>query len=128
MAQPTADIKVNPSKEIIRLGPRAVRFLITGENSGGSIAILSWLSHVRSAWRLRPQPRPIRRDDLRRRSADLDCRQKTNRDALVLKDDERVFDILLEVFLDSLAPKNGNDSAVSPNISPRVLPPPPWET
>ena len=48
MAQPTADIKVNPSKEIIRLGPRAVRFLITGENSGGSIAILSWLSHVRS--------------------------------------------------------------------------------
>ena len=92
MAQPTADIKVNPSREIIRLGPRAVRFLITGENSGGSIAILSWLSHVRSAWRLRPQPRPIRRDDLRRRSADLDldCRQKTNRDALVLKDDERV--------------------------------------
>jgi len=118
MAQPTADIKVNPSREIIRLGPRAVRFLITGENSGGSIAILSWLSHVRSAWRLRPQPRPIRRDDLRRRSADLDldCRQKTNRDALVLKDDERVFDILPEVFLDSLAPKNGNDSPVSPNI------------
>jgi hypothetical protein len=36
MAQQTADLKVNPSKEIIRLGPRAVRFLITGENSGGS--------------------------------------------------------------------------------------------
>jgi pimeloyl-ACP methyl ester carboxylesterase len=49
-------------------------------------------------------------------------------DALVLKDGERVFDILPEVFLDSLAPKNGNVSAVSPNTSPGILPPPPWET
>jgi len=40
MAQ-TADLKVNPSKEIIRRGRRAVRFLITGEISGDSIAILT---------------------------------------------------------------------------------------
>jgi quercetin dioxygenase-like cupin family protein len=39
MAQRTVDFKVNPAEEIIRLGPLAVRFLITGENSGGSIAI-----------------------------------------------------------------------------------------
>ena len=29
---------VNPSEEIIRLGPLALRFLVTGENSGGSVA------------------------------------------------------------------------------------------
>jgi quercetin dioxygenase-like cupin family protein len=38
MAQPTLDLHVNPSDETIRLGPLAVRFLITGENSTGSIA------------------------------------------------------------------------------------------
>lgn len=32
------DLHVNPSDEIIRLGPLAVRFLITGENSNGSVA------------------------------------------------------------------------------------------
>ena len=37
MAQPI-DLHINPSDEIIRLGPLAVRFLITGENSSGSIA------------------------------------------------------------------------------------------
>jgi len=31
-------LSVNPSDETIRLGPLAVRFLITGENSTGSIA------------------------------------------------------------------------------------------
>lgn len=31
-------LQVNPADEIIRLGPIGVRFLITGENSGGSIA------------------------------------------------------------------------------------------
>lgn len=30
--------QINPSEEVIRLGPLTVRFLITGENSGGSIA------------------------------------------------------------------------------------------
>jgi quercetin dioxygenase-like cupin family protein len=38
MAQQTIDLHVNPSDETIRLGPLAVRFLITGENSSGSIA------------------------------------------------------------------------------------------
>jgi quercetin dioxygenase-like cupin family protein len=38
MAQQTIDLQVNPSEEAIRLGPLAVRFLITGENSNGSIA------------------------------------------------------------------------------------------
>jgi pimeloyl-ACP methyl ester carboxylesterase len=49
--------------------------------------------------------------------------------ALILKDGERVFDILPEVFLDSLAAKNGNQQP--PVISERsieVLVPPPWET
>jgi quercetin dioxygenase-like cupin family protein len=34
----TIDLGVNPAEETIRLGPVAVRFLVTGENSGGSIA------------------------------------------------------------------------------------------
>ncbi len=38
MSQLTADLHVNPSDETIRLGPLAVRFLITAENSSGSIA------------------------------------------------------------------------------------------
>ena len=38
MLQPAVDFHVNPSDETIRVGPLAVRFLITGENSNGSIA------------------------------------------------------------------------------------------
>lgn len=38
MAQQTVGLHVNPSEEIIRLGPLTVHFLITGENSNGSIA------------------------------------------------------------------------------------------
>ena len=38
MAHQTVDLGINPSDETIRLGPLAVRFLITGENSSGSIA------------------------------------------------------------------------------------------
>ena len=38
MTQQTIDLHVNPSDETIRLGPLAVRFLITGDNSTGSIA------------------------------------------------------------------------------------------
>src|SRR5260370_5016235 len=34
----TIDLGVNPAEETIRLGPLAVRFLVTGETSGGSIA------------------------------------------------------------------------------------------
>jgi len=38
MTQQTIDLRVNPADETIRLGPLAVRFLITGENSNGSLA------------------------------------------------------------------------------------------
>lgn len=38
MAQQTSDLHVNPSDETIRLGPLAVRFLITGDQSSGSVA------------------------------------------------------------------------------------------
>ena len=38
MTQQTIDLHVNPAEETIRLGPLAVRFLITGEDSNGSVA------------------------------------------------------------------------------------------
>ena len=38
MILPPASLHVNPSDETIRLGPLGVRFLITAENSGGSVA------------------------------------------------------------------------------------------
>ena len=38
MAQQTIDLCINPSDEAIRLGPLMVRFLITGENSTGTLA------------------------------------------------------------------------------------------
>jgi quercetin dioxygenase-like cupin family protein len=38
MTQETISLQVNPSDETIRLGPLAVRFLLTGDNSTGSIA------------------------------------------------------------------------------------------
>lgn len=38
MAQQTIDLRINPSDEAIRLGPLVVRFLITGENSTGTLA------------------------------------------------------------------------------------------
>ena len=39
MTQQTIDLHINPSDETIRLGPLTVRFLLTGENSTGSIAV-----------------------------------------------------------------------------------------
>ncbi len=39
MTTQTIDIRVNPSDETIRLGPLGVRFLITGEDATGSVAI-----------------------------------------------------------------------------------------
>jgi quercetin dioxygenase-like cupin family protein len=39
MSLPSIDLCVNPASETIRLGPIEVRFLITGENSTGSIAV-----------------------------------------------------------------------------------------
>jgi quercetin dioxygenase-like cupin family protein len=38
MAERVAELHVNPSQETIRLGPLGVRFLITAENSSGSVA------------------------------------------------------------------------------------------
>src|SRR5215470_9299428 len=49
MSQPI-DLRINASDEIIRLGPLVVRFLITGENSSGSIAAFEVI--VPSAQRL----------------------------------------------------------------------------
>ncbi len=39
MAPHTTDIHVNPGDETIRLGPLGVRFLVTGDNASGSIAL-----------------------------------------------------------------------------------------
>lgn len=39
MTQQAIDLRVNPSEETIRLGPLAVRFLLTGVNSTGSVAV-----------------------------------------------------------------------------------------
>jgi hypothetical protein len=38
MAQQTAEHRINPFEEVIRLGPFMVHSLVTGENSSGSIA------------------------------------------------------------------------------------------
>ena len=38
MTQQTIDPKVNPAEETISIGPLAIRFLLTGNNSTGSIA------------------------------------------------------------------------------------------
>ncbi len=38
MLQQAVNFHVNPSEEAIRVGPLVVRFLITGENSSGSLA------------------------------------------------------------------------------------------
>jgi quercetin dioxygenase-like cupin family protein len=39
MAPDTTDIRVNPADETIRLGPLAVRFLVTGEDASRSVAL-----------------------------------------------------------------------------------------
>lgn len=50
MTPQTIELHVNPSDETIRLGPLAVRFLVTGENSHGSVAAFELI--VPSAQRL----------------------------------------------------------------------------
>jgi len=50
-------------------------------------------------------------------------------DALILEHNQRVFDVLPSVFLDSLTSKNGHAPAVaSDENTGHILPPPPWET
>ncbi len=39
MTQQAVDLRVNPAEEAIRLGPLEVRFLLTGEESGGAVAV-----------------------------------------------------------------------------------------
>jgi len=39
MSARTVDLHVNPSDETIRLGPLGIRFLITGEDASGSVAV-----------------------------------------------------------------------------------------
>jgi quercetin dioxygenase-like cupin family protein len=39
MTAPRQDVRTNPSDETIRIGPLAVRFLITGDDATGSVAL-----------------------------------------------------------------------------------------
>ena len=39
MQQQVVDLCVNPADETIRVGPLAIRFLLTGQESSGSIAV-----------------------------------------------------------------------------------------
>ena len=39
MRQESTGLAVNPSSETIRLGPLAVHFLLSGDNSGGGLAV-----------------------------------------------------------------------------------------
>ena len=70
MARQTTNLQVNPSEETIRLGPLAVCFLITRENSSGSIAAFELIVWARSAWRLPPIVTTITR---RRSTASREC-------------------------------------------------------
>jgi quercetin dioxygenase-like cupin family protein len=53
VAAQTTDVSVNPSDETIGFGPLVVRFLLTGDNSTGSVAVFELL--VRGGQRL-PAP------------------------------------------------------------------------
>lgn len=59
-----ADLRVNPSDETIHLGPLAVRFLLPGENSAGSIAsfhvmVPARMAEVMLRHGLTPAPAPV---------------------------------------------------------------------
>jgi hypothetical protein len=47
MTQQTFDLRVNPSEETIRVGPLTIRFLLTGDNSTGSVAAFEFTSLAR---------------------------------------------------------------------------------
>ena len=70
MPQATIDLHVNPSDETIRLGPLAVRFLLTGDDSTGSIAAFELVVPARSACRL---PRIATTITKRRSTASTEC-------------------------------------------------------
>lgn len=65
MTWTTTDLRVNPANETIRLGPIAVRFLLTGAHSAGTLAAV----HVMVPGALcgsGTQPRWLRGNGLRR--------------------------------------------------------------
>ena len=41
MSLQSSDLSVNPASETIRLGPLCLRFLVTGENSSGTVAMFA---------------------------------------------------------------------------------------
>jgi quercetin dioxygenase-like cupin family protein len=43
MVQQSVELRIDPSDQTIRVGPLEVRFLITSENSGGSVAVFEVL-------------------------------------------------------------------------------------
>ena len=49
MAQQTADHCTNPSEEIIQVGHLTVHFLVTGENSSGTVAAFELVIPRRTA-------------------------------------------------------------------------------
>ena len=53
MPQRIGDFRINPSDETIRVGPLAVRFLITAENSNDSVAAFELVVPGARACRLR---------------------------------------------------------------------------
>ena len=70
MAAQTSDLSVNPSDETIRFGPLAVRFLLTGDDSTGSIAAFEPRSAPHTACPRRPTATTITR---RRSTASTAC-------------------------------------------------------
>ena len=55
MTPQTRGVRVNPSHEMIRLGPLVVHFLVTGEDASGSVAVFELTVPLpRSGSRLRP--------------------------------------------------------------------------
>ena len=54
MTPPTSGLHINPSDEVIRVGPVTVRFLLTGNDSAGSIAVFEFT--VAAAQRLLAPP------------------------------------------------------------------------
>ena len=49
MSLQSVDLFVNPANETIRLGPLMVRFLVTGENSSGTVAVFELVVPAGSA-------------------------------------------------------------------------------
>src|SRR5215468_11077986 len=57
--------RVNPSEETIKIGPVVIRFLLTGDDSNGSVSVLNFACRPDRNWRHRPQERGLRGNALR---------------------------------------------------------------